>query len=105
MDRLSFEHCYLINLFNVSVEKFVSNSPSTPGESKRNQIRNKLKNYLYNLSIPEAGETAETPVKRYRNTGRVPIRTQKRPYPVRNYYFLLGYIHVFDKGNSVLGGN
>ena len=55
------------------------------------------------LSIPEAGETAETPVKRYRNTGKVPIRTQKRPYPVRNYYFLLGYIHVFDKGNSVLG--
>ena len=56
------------------------------------------------LSIPEAGETAETPVKRYRNTGKVPIRTQKRPYPVRYYYFLLGYIHVFDKGNSVLGG-
>ena len=56
------------------------------------------------LSIPEAGETAETPVKRYRNTGKVPIRTQKRPYPVRNYYFLVGYIHVFDKGNSVLGG-
>ena len=46
MDRLSFEHCYLINLFNVSVEKFVSNSPSMPGESKQNQIRNKLKNYL-----------------------------------------------------------
>ena len=45
MDRLSFEHCYLINLFNVSVEKFVSNSHSTPGESKRNQIQNKLKNY------------------------------------------------------------
>ena len=45
MDRLSFEYCYLINLFNVSVEKFVSNSPSTPGESKRIQIRNKLKNY------------------------------------------------------------
>ena len=29
MDRLSFEHCYLINLFNVSVEKIVSNSPSS----------------------------------------------------------------------------
>ena len=29
MDRLSFEHCYLINLFNVSVEKFVSNSPGS----------------------------------------------------------------------------
>ena len=55
------------------------------------------------LSIPEAGETAETTVKRYRNTGKVP-RTQKRPYPVRNYYFLLGYIYVFDNGNSVLGG-
>ena len=54
--------------------------------------------------MPEAGETAETPVKRYRYTGKVPIRTQKRPYPVRNYFFLLGYIHVFDKGNRVLGG-
>ena len=43
MDRLSFEHCYLINLFNVSVEKFVSNSPSTPGESKRNQFGTNLR--------------------------------------------------------------
>ena len=51
MDRLSFEHCYLINLFNVSVEKFVSNSPSTPGESKRNQIRNKLKNLLISMLL------------------------------------------------------
>ena len=59
---------------------------------------------MVTLSIPEAGETAETPVKRYYNTGKVPIRTQKRPYPVRNYQFLLGYIHVFDKENSVLGG-
>ena len=57
----------------------------------------------YTLSIPEAGETVETPVKRYRNTGKVPIRTQKHPYPVRNYYFLLSYIHVFDKGNSEFG--
>ena len=56
------------------------------------------------LSIPEAGETAETPVKRYCNTGKVPISTQKRPSPVRNYYFLVGYIHVFDKGNSAFGG-
>ena len=56
------------------------------------------------LSIPEAGEMAETPVKRYCNTGKVPIRTQKRPYLVRNYYFLLGYIHAFDKGNSAFGG-
>ena len=56
------------------------------------------------LSIPEGGETAETPVKRYCNTGKVLIRTQKRPYPVRNYYFLLGDIHVFDKGNSAFGG-
>ena len=61
-------------------------------------------NSNYTLSIPEAGETAETPVKRYCNSGKVPIRTQKRPYPVRNYYFLLGYIHVFDKGNSAFGG-
>ena len=51
MDRLSFEHCYLINLFNVSVEKIVSNSPSTPGESKRNQIRNKLKNYNKHAAV------------------------------------------------------
>ena len=64
----------------------------------------KVSTNINTLSIPEAGETAETPVKRYRNTGKVPIRTQKCPYPVRNYYFLLGYIHVFDKGNSVLGG-
>ena len=56
------------------------------------------------LSIPEAGETAETPVKRYCNIGKVPIRTQKRPYPVRNNYFLLGYIHVFYKGNNAFGG-
>ena len=56
------------------------------------------------LSIPEAGETAETPVKRYCNTGKVPIRTQKHLYLVRNYYFLLGYIHVFDKRNSAFGG-
>ena len=33
---------------------------------------------LITLSIPEAGETAETPVKRYRNTGKVPIRTQNQ---------------------------
>ena len=59
---------------------------------------------IFTLSIPEAGEMAETPVKRYCNTGKVPIRTRKRPYPVRNYYFLLGYIHVFDKGNSAFGG-
>ena len=39
------------------------------------------------LSIPEAGETAETPVKRYCNTGKVPIRTQKRPYPVKIIIF------------------
>ena len=30
------------------------------------------------LSIPEAGKTAETPVKRYCNTGKVPIRTQNQ---------------------------
>ena len=66
------------------------------------QTSYQIPNYI-TLSIPEAGETAETLVKRYRNTGKVPIRTQKRLYPVRNYYFLLGYIHVFDKGNSVLG--
>ena len=30
------------------------------------------------LSIPEAGETAETPVKRYCNTGKVPIRKQNQ---------------------------
>ena len=56
------------------------------------------------LPIPEAGETAETLVKRYCNKGKVPIRTQKRTYPVRIYYFLLGYIHVFDKGNSAFCG-
>ena len=60
--------------------------------------------YDSTLSIPEVGETAETPVKRNCNTGKVPIRTQKRPFPVRNYYFLLDYIHVFDKGNSAFGG-
>ena len=32
----------------------------------------------YTLSIPEAGETTETPVKRYCNTGKVPIRTQNQ---------------------------
>ena len=30
------------------------------------------------LSIPEAGETVETPVKRYCNIGKVPIRTQNQ---------------------------
>ena len=44
MDGLSFEHCNLINLVNVPEESFVSNSPSTPIESKRNQIRNELEN-------------------------------------------------------------
>ena len=37
--------------------------------------------YLSNsntLYIPEAGETAEAPVKRYCNTGLVPIRTQNQ---------------------------
>ena len=44
MDRLSFENCNLINLVNVPVERSVSNSPSTPIESKRNQILNELEN-------------------------------------------------------------
>ena len=44
MDGLSFEHCNLINLVNVPVERFVSNSPSTQIESKHNQILNKLEN-------------------------------------------------------------
>ena len=43
----------------------------------------KSRNYKGTLSIPEAGETAETPVKRYRNTGKVPIRTQNQDGCVR----------------------
>ena len=44
MEGFSFEHCNLINLVNVPVERFVSISPSTPIESKRNQIQNELEN-------------------------------------------------------------
>ena len=42
MDGLSIEHCNLINLVNVPVERFVLNSSSTPIESKQNQLRNEL---------------------------------------------------------------
>ena len=43
------------------------------GLNRHNVLRDRC-----TLSIPEAGETAETPVKRYCNTGKVPIRTQNQ---------------------------
>ena len=58
----------------------------------------------FTLSIPEAGETAETPVKRYCNTSKVPIRTVDASIPGKKLFFLLGYLHVFDKGISAIGG-
>ena len=63
---------------------------------------------IVTLSIPEAGETTETPVKRPCYTGKVPIRVENkrwmRSHRVRHYFFLLGYINVFDKENSAIGG-